>query len=324
MTEPPLISIVVPAHNAGRFLNATLKSIAGQTEQRWECVVVDDGSDDGTASIAQRFETADTRFRLVQQANLGASAARNAGFRATTSSTRYVTFMDSDDVWLPNALATLAARAEQVPAAIGSHAIAEFIDEHGEPLLPGVYSRKGRTRLAREGRRLRVLPLDRPTGFDVLINGNVLFPPGLMLVRRTAYELVGPFDVSFSGPEDWDMLIRLSRLGDLEFVDDVLLHYRRHDSNLGAADNNVASQAWRVRCKAFYSPENSPHQRRAARMGWRAYQRWLISDARGRVSECVRHKDPKAVRECARIPVLITRYFRGRPLPRVTSTPLRW
>ena len=286
--------------------------------------MVDDGSSDCTAEIARRFAATDERFRLLEQANAGASAARNAGFRVTNQRSRYVTFMDSDDVWLPHAMATLLARAEACPTAIGSHGLAEIIDASGFITHPGAYARTGRNRLGREGRRLVVLPPDQPTGFDVLINGNVLFPPGLVMVRRAAYERAGPFDETFNGPEDWDMLIRLSRLGDIEFVDEVLLHYRRHDSNLGAG-RTIAEQAWRVRCKAFYSPENTRRQRRSARMGWRAYQCHLIARAARDAFRHVVHREPAAMsRELIRIAAFASRYLRGCPLPRVKTAPLTW
>lgn len=320
----PLVSIVVPAYNAERFLAATLQSIRDQVEGRWDCVVVDDGSEDATAEIAHQFAAQDQRFRVLRQPNRGASAARNVGFRQTHRSSRYVTFMDSDDVWLPEALETLLSAVQATPGAIGSHGLAEFIDGSGAPLQPGTYSIIGRNRLGREGRRLVVWPLDRPTTFDVLINGNVLFPPGLLLVRRSAYEAAGPFDETFHAAEDWDMLIRLSRFGEIAFVNDVVLQYRRHERNLGAHER-VPEQAWRVRCKAFYSPENSPQQRRAARRGWRAYQRHLMEAAWTAAADQLRHRrSAAAVSELLRLGVLAIRYARGRPLPRVTSTPLRW
>jgi GT2 family glycosyltransferase len=151
--------------------------------------------------------------------------------------------MDGDDVWLPHALETLLERLERRPGAIGSHGLAEFIDANDEVIDEGSYSSRGRERLGRLGRRLTEWPLDQPTEFDVLINGNVLFPPGLLLTRRSAYEAAGPFDESFSRTEDWAMLIRLSRQGPLEFVNEVILHYRRHDQNLEAT-GTVARQAW--------------------------------------------------------------------------------
>jgi glycosyltransferase involved in cell wall biosynthesis len=110
---PPLISVVVPIYNSGRFLRATLDSVAAQTEGRWECVVVDDGSVDDGPAIAGSFADADPRFRVETQENRGPSAARNAGFCASHRASRYVTFMDSDDVWLPHALGTLLERLER-------------------------------------------------------------------------------------------------------------------------------------------------------------------------------------------------------------------
>jgi glycosyltransferase involved in cell wall biosynthesis len=315
----PLVSIMVPAYNSGRFLAETLASIRQQTESRWECIVVDDGSSDDTVAVTRRFIREDPRFRIVCQQNRGASAARNAGFRASDPRTRYLTFMDADDVWLPHALATLLVRSERSPGAIGSHGLAELIDGGGELVDPGAYSQKGRERLGREGRRLVMWPLERPTGFDVLINGNVLFPPGLILAKRSAYEAAGSFDERFNGPEDWDMLIRLSRFGELEFVDNVILHYRRHGSNLGAGET-IPRQAWLVRCKAFHSDENSRAQQRAAKLGWRAYQKLLIRDSLGvALLSARRAKLRAAVRELPRVAVFSARYVRGYPLPRVSS-----
>ena len=318
----PAIAVVVPAYNAARFLAATLESVLAQHETRWECMIVDDGSSDGTAQIAFAFCALDARFRLFQQANQGASAARNAGFRRTSAP--YVTFMDSDDVWAPGALAVLLERLQAHPEAVGSHGLAEFIDAGGQPIHPGVYPAMGRMRLGREGRRLVRWPPSRPTDFDVLINGNVLFPPGLLLARRSTYESAGPFDESLNGPEDWDMLIRLSRYGPLEFVDEVLLRYRRHDHNLGAG-TTVAHQAWLVRCKAFHSPENSPEQRRAAKSGWRAYQIYLAHDARRAIGSALRRREIRsAAKDIARLGAFLVRYVRGWPHPRVKSAPLRW
>lgn len=323
-TPSPLISIVVPMYNSGRFLGATLESISTQTEQRWECVIVDDGSTDDSVMIAQSFAATDPRLCVRRQPKSGPSAARNAGFRASDPRSQYVTFMDSDDVWLPDALETLLLRLEERPAAIGSHGLAEFMDAHGQLVEEGAYAERGRRRLGRQGRRLVEWPLTWPTDFDVLINGNVLFPPGLLLTRRCAYEAAGPFDESLTGPEDWDMLIRLSRYGHFEFVNEVILHYRRHDRNLGAAVS-IPKQAWLVRCKAFHSPENSPAQRRAAKLGWRAYQMHLAAGAWDSVrASFARRRFRSAAKELVRIGAFWARYIRGWPSPRVRSSPLRW
>jgi hypothetical protein len=154
----------------------------------------------------------------------------------------------------------------------------------------------------------------------VLINGNVLFPPGLLLTRRSAYEAAGPFDESFSRTEDWAMLIRLSRQGPLEFVNEVILHYRRHDQNLEAT-GTVARQAWIVRCKAFHSPENSREQQHAAKLGWRAYQILLASEAWEPARQSWASGQFLATaKEAMRIGAFCLRYIRGWPSPRVRSS----
>jgi glycosyltransferase involved in cell wall biosynthesis len=320
----PLISIVVPAYNVAEFLPATLESVTAQTEPRWECIVVDDGSSDGTYSVAARYQRNDSRIRAVRVANGGASHARNEGFRRSSTGSEYVTFMDSDDVWLPHALETLLRAATSNEQAIGSHGLGEFIDAFGAPLSPGVWAEAGRNRFGVEGHRLIRWPLDRPTSFAVLINGNVLFPPGLLLARRWAYELAGPFDEALNGPEDWDMLIRLSRYGDLEFVNEVILQYRRHEKNLGA-NVSVPRQAWLVRCIGFHSAENASSQQDIARRGWRAYQVRMAIDRFGSARRALAGGHlVKAAGEAARLPVYAWRYIRGYPRPRVTREPLAW
>lgn len=331
MTEPettpsdaPEISIVIPAYNHGRFLEATLRSIQEQTFRNWECVVVDDGSTDDTPAVARRFADEDTRFRTVTVENGGESSARNRGFLLTDPRSEFVTFMDSDDVWLPHALATLHARVVADPGAIGAHGLAEEVDVNGER-TGWSHAEFGRSRRGVERGRLISWPLDRPTSFEVLICGNVLFPPGLVLARRAAYERAGRFDESIKpGGADWDMLIRLSRFGHLAFVDDVILLYRRHGSNMGAAPG-IARMAWLIRCKGFHSPDNTPAQRRIARRGWRAYQRFMI---RTRFEDGLTHLHGRRVKpalaQFARLPVHAARLAHGSPRPRVRKASEPW
>jgi CDP-glycerol glycerophosphotransferase len=95
------ISVVVPIYNVEPFLDECLRSIAGQTFADLEVVMVDDGSTDGSAAIAERFAQHDERFRLISQANAGLGAARNTGLDAATG--EHVAFLDSDDVLPPGA-----------------------------------------------------------------------------------------------------------------------------------------------------------------------------------------------------------------------------
>lgn len=320
----PSISVVVPAFNRERFLAETLDSLVGQSIESWECIVVDDGSTDATFDIAQNYAARDPRVRAVRIKNHGASAARNFGFLLTDRRSEFVTFMDSDDIWLPGALETLRSRAMAEPGAVGAHGLAETIDEDSAVMNPGAYSARGRRRLGVEGSRLIEWPLDRPTDFSVLINGNVLFPPGLVLARRSVYEVVGRFDECLKGAEDWDMLIRLSRHGHLAFCNEVILLYRMHGENLGSRAG-IAGWAWLVRCKAFHSPENSQEQAQTARCGWKGYQRLMMEERlRDAAARARTGRRLEAIGLLARVPLHVYRLLRGYPTPRTSWTSQPW
>ncbi|MEV4636225.1 bifunctional glycosyltransferase family 2 protein/CDP-glycerol:glycerophosphate glycerophosphotransferase [Actinoplanes sp. NPDC049548] len=92
----PLLSVVVPIYNVAPYLDECLESLAGQYRSALEVIMVDDGSTDGSAAIAERFAARDPRFRLVSKANAGLGAARNTGLEHVTGD--YLMFMDSDDV----------------------------------------------------------------------------------------------------------------------------------------------------------------------------------------------------------------------------------
>ncbi|MFC8654695.1 CDP-glycerol glycerophosphotransferase family protein [Streptomyces parvus] len=110
--KPPLLSVVVPVHNVEAYLEDCLRSVAEQTLDAIEVVMVDDGSTDGSARIAAEFAARDSRFRLIRQQNAGLSAARNSGVRHTTPTVPYLAFADSDDVVVHDAYERMTASLE--------------------------------------------------------------------------------------------------------------------------------------------------------------------------------------------------------------------
>ncbi|MEU2068520.1 bifunctional glycosyltransferase/CDP-glycerol:glycerophosphate glycerophosphotransferase [Streptomyces anulatus] len=109
---PPLLSVVVPVHNVEAYLEDCLRSVADQTLEAIEVVMVDDGSTDGSARIAAEFAARDGRFTLVRQQNAGLSAARNTGVRHTTPTVPYLAFADSDDIVVHDAYERMTASLE--------------------------------------------------------------------------------------------------------------------------------------------------------------------------------------------------------------------
>ena len=100
----PLISVIMPAYNAERFIEAAINSVRAQTVTDWELIVLDDCSGDGTRSVAERLAAEDSRIRLVCRAQNsgGAAVVRNQGLDLCSGD--YVAFLDSDDIWLPEKL----------------------------------------------------------------------------------------------------------------------------------------------------------------------------------------------------------------------------
>ncbi len=91
----PLVSIIVPVYNVKNYLCRCVDSILNQTFSDWECILVDDGSTDGSGNICDKYAETDKRFRVVHQKNQGVSIARNVGLRICRG--KYIWFIDSDD-----------------------------------------------------------------------------------------------------------------------------------------------------------------------------------------------------------------------------------
>src|SRR3954466_4977830 len=107
------VSVIVPCFNSAAFVGATLRSVIAQTSGDWECIVVDDGSTDGSADIVAVLAANEPRIRLIRQANRGVCAARNAGFRAASPEAAFVIFLDADDCLDTNALDVMTRYLDQ-------------------------------------------------------------------------------------------------------------------------------------------------------------------------------------------------------------------
>lgn len=310
----PEVSIIVPTHNSRAFVIATLESIRSQSFQNWECVIVDDGSRDGTPIEVSKIVEEDRRFRLFCQSCGGASLARNRGFMESSPLARFVVFMDSDDIWSSDALSSLLDSVRESPNAIGAHGLAELIDEKGRGLSPGTFSDFGRSRLGYSEGAIKLWPRHEPTVFETLVWTGPLYPPGLLLVRREVYEKVGLYDKSLRQCEDWDMCLRLSREGPIKFLDRVLLHYRRHGGNLSNDVRGNRKAVRRLHFKTFFSKENTPEQSAMLRTGWRAWQCYKMGEKWRAVKKAFTGGEPlTALRTIIEVPVHVLRYLRGYP-----------
>jgi peptidoglycan/xylan/chitin deacetylase (PgdA/CDA1 family) len=185
------ISVIVPAYNSEETLPSTLDALLAQTHLDWEAIVVDDGSRDGTAEVAERYCSRDERVRLHRQANKGVGGARNAGIELA----RYpwMFFLDADDVIIPEAF------EELVGATVAN------------PEVDAVLA--GCRRVDAAGRHLRSqLPGHHEDHFAVFARICAIVIHSC-LVKTDLVRRAGGFDEELVTCEDWDLWQRVARLG---------------------------------------------------------------------------------------------------------------
>ncbi len=205
--EDQLVSVVVATDRGGPFLAEALASATAQTYERTEIVVVDDGAKDPAAllAITDRFPG----VRVVHQANAGSSVARNNGVRFTSGD--LLVFLDDDDRWDAERIATQVESLRSRPDAAVSYCAMRTIDADG--VVIG------------EADQHAVRDLH-----EVLQKRTGIILPNVM-VRRSAFLRVGGFHPSFRRAQDLDLVLKLALDGDFVFVDRPLVDYRYHAGN---------------------------------------------------------------------------------------------
>ena len=207
--DRPLVSVVVPSYNGEKYLRNAVDSALGQTYDRLEVIVVDDGSAMPQAEVLS--EIRDARLRTVRQENAGVAAARNRGARLGQGG--LIAFLDADDRWFPEKLEA------QVP----------LFDAGVTVVFSDRYRFRNETRF--DATYLQHLPVPEAKNFlPGLIRRNFV---GLStaVVSRTAFERVGGFSEAPGIWEDWDLWLRLAETHVFRHVPRPLSEYRVHETN---------------------------------------------------------------------------------------------
>ncbi|MDQ0990890.1 bifunctional glycosyltransferase/CDP-glycerol:glycerophosphate glycerophosphotransferase [Streptomyces sp. V3I7] len=152
----PRLSVIVPIYNVERYLPACLDSLAAQTFRDLEVLMVDDGSPDGSAAIAEAYAARDSRFRLIRKENAGLGAARNTGIAHLAAEAEFLTFVDSDDVIPPDAYRLMVASLDETGSDFATGNVFHLKGEKSwqVPLLKMLAGREARqrTHISRYGR----------------------------------------------------------------------------------------------------------------------------------------------------------------------------
>jgi len=209
-TLAPLVSVIIPTFNRAALLPATIASVLSQSEVSVEVLVVDDGSNDDTATVVCSLR--DRRVTYVRRSNAGRSEARAAGFRVSAG--EYVAFLDSDDSLLPGALCAMTQKLESQPELDWVAGGIRFSDDQARTLTEGE-------------------PWTRHPVVDLpsLVFGCPMVPSSVVM-RRSAFASSGGFDKNVETAEDWDLWIRLVRTGHaFGWVRQPVCQYQVHTGN---------------------------------------------------------------------------------------------
>ena len=244
----PLISVVIAARNAAATLDQTLWSVRRQSYPRWELIVVDDGSIDGTGEVVRRHQREDPRIRQIAGAAQGVSAARNLG--AAHAEGSLLAFLDADDLWLPGKLQA-HMRFLRTHAKVGlAFDRVRFVDANARPTP------------VQSTRRVNHLTTVH------LLRENPACTASTLVVRKRVFDVLGGFDPDLRHAEDLELMLRISASPPwrVQGLGEVHTHYRTNAQG-ASADLQRMQDGWdAVLAKVLhYAPQLSGHDVAAAR-----------------------------------------------------------
>lgn len=225
-----LVSIIVPVYNVQKFIEETMDCVLAQTYPRWELLLVEDCSTDDTLNVIQRYleRTGEKRIRLLRQpANMGAARARNRGLQEANG--RYVSYLDADDLWLPEKLERELAFMKEKEAAFVFTGY-EFADENGKGLG-------------------KVVHVPETLNYRQALSNTTIFTTTVMfdLEKLSREQLEMPVMKS----EDTALWFRILRSGVTAYgLDENLVKYRRAGRSLSSNKLEALRRIWNLYRKA--------------------------------------------------------------------------
>jgi glycosyltransferase involved in cell wall biosynthesis len=210
----PFVSIIVPLYNKEKYILECLQSVALQDFLNWQCIIVDDGSDDTSAKLVESFiNSTPGNWKFLRKENNGPSSARNFGILNSTS--EFIAFLDSDDTWLPDKLSKQIDYMKNSPDCLVS--LTDYV-------ITGDFDHKVRGIRSSKSKHLLEKWLNMK-GFGGLVESTGL-------VRREVFEHGVFFNETLTTGEGLDFMYQVSKLGEFCVVPNFLTVYRLSDGQL--------------------------------------------------------------------------------------------
>ena len=216
--DSALVSVIIPAYNAEKFIAKTLDSVRKQTYQNIEIIVIDDGSIDQSIAIVKQFIQEDKRIKLWRQKNLGVAAARNKGIEIAQG--EFIAPLDADDLWYPQNLEKQVRLIQKQDSEVALvYCWSLHIDEND--FLTGKFNASDI-----EGNI-----------YHTLVCSNFLGNASCCLMRREVIQEVGGYSLEFKqlntqGCEDWDLYLKIAAHYQFRVVRNFLVGYRQLKSSM--------------------------------------------------------------------------------------------
>ncbi len=224
-----LISIIIPVYNRAVTIQATIDSVLQQTFLDFELIIVNDGSTDRILEILSHYT--DPRIKVFSFSHAGAAVSRNRGLELASG--KYIAFLDSDDLWTPDKLTAQLNALQTHPEAAVAYSWTDYIDQWGN--------------WQKAGRHITV----NGEAYAQMLLTNFLENGSNPLIRRYACDVVGGFDESLTGGQDWDFYLRLAANFLFVNVPAVQVFYRVHSDSISANITRQEQQVVKVLNKAF-------------------------------------------------------------------------
>ncbi len=229
---PAVVSIMMPAYNAERYIGQAIESVLAQTFQKWELIIVDDGSTDHTSEIIAHYS--DDRVKTYHQDNGGEASARNAALEQVSG--KYLAFLDADDLYLPEHLNLAVAYLESHPDMDGVYSDGYYINEMGDRLKPLSSRRRG--------------PFDGDIFEEMVRASDVFGAPVCVVLQNDVITRRGlKFDTEIVIGPDWDFFVRYAETARFGYLNQLTCLYRVHQTNISIRTNAQKRLLHLARCR---------------------------------------------------------------------------
>lgn len=274
----PKVSIITPCYNSKAYIGRTIDSVRAQTLSDWEHIVVDDGSTDGSAAVVQAYKEQEPRLRLVQQPNGGVSRARNRGDAASSPDSNCLLFLDADDCLEPTMLETMTTYLDQhseVGLAYCDHA---FVDAEDQVLDKQVPQLAWTPRYVPAGLWVKEIAPEQPETPFMSVFALAGIVPSMSILRRSVYAQTPGWDEDFGHLcEDTDVFLHMALRGEVHFVPQTLVRYRKHPSQATGSLEKLYKQEQKLYAKWNAGVYLTPSQRAVVAEAWRFRQSRLAA-----------------------------------------------